>query len=212
MREHWQFTQESLANTLGISKQLILRNEQAVYTQPSPTLLEFFSGNDPLVMNQLTQDYLEFQKAVRKNNFGKLVEPPPSPLVHFPPDTNKDKKISVLQLTDHDYAELITKVIELPETADYSPVGKVDPDLVVFHPFKHWRLVSDLNLNQVSKMFCIQHSLLYKLENQTHLVESLPQQLIDALLVSGYSQQTIDNEVRWFAMYKDYLNSLVNVS
>lgn len=96
-------------------------------------------------------------------------------------------------------------LMEPPPTPPLSPVG-----LVLKHPFKHWRELSPTspNLTHVCKLFCLHQGLMYKFENSPHLVDSLPQPLVSALLESGYDPQTIKNLDRWYQMYLEHLKSI----
>lgn len=88
----------------------------------------------------------------------------------------------------------------------------------VQHPLEFWREVSHHakgqhpNLNLISKSLCIQQALLYKFEHQAHLVNSVPEPLIHALLEAGYSSETISGFDLAFHEYKRYLRNQVVVT
>lgn len=159
----------ALAAQAEVSPNLIIRNEQGMYSNPSPVLCYFFRNRTEITSSEqdIQLEYLEFQRTTRKMNYGMLSEPP----------------------------------LYLGTKFEY-------------HPFTAWRLQSaphGLNLTQVAKAFCVQQSLLHKFENQPHLCYSLPEPLIHALLEAGYSHQTIDNEQRWFQLYREQLDRKAKV-
>lgn len=78
------------------------------------------------------------------------------------------------------------------------------------HPFIAWREYSNLNQTQVAKNFCVHPSVLFKFEKQPHLLNDLPEQLVDALLDSGYAPALITELRTAYRRYKDYLASEVN--
>lgn len=159
-------TMKALSELAEVSMNLIIRNEQGMYSNPSPVLCYFFSHHAEVseATSAIVTDYLRFQRSNRQLNYGMLIEPP------------------------HYVSEVTTDLSDAP------------------HPFMFWRFQSNLNLTQVAKAFCVQQSLLHKFENQPHLCYSLPEPLVHALLEAGYSSQTIDNEQRWFQLYREQLD------
>lgn len=144
---------EQLADRVGVSKQFIIRAEQAVYDSPPPRLLEYYSlakwDEDELI-----NEYTEFQHFTRKTNYGRLLDP--------------------------------------------RPVG--NPEFA--HPFTYWREASGLSRQSISTLYCVHPATVFKFEQQAHLVNSLPPQLSDALLESGYSPSTISSLGADFNQYK----------
>lgn len=72
LRESLGLTIDQLAEEAGISRLAIIRNEQACYTSPSPTLLGFFLPLIDFDADSFFFDYREFQKNTRRLNFGRL--------------------------------------------------------------------------------------------------------------------------------------------
>lgn len=80
LREHHDWTLESLASKVGCSKVLLIRAEQGCYPEPMPILMEFWT-KDPRVDDRLRPDpvvlrveYREFQRETRKANYGALYD------------------------------------------------------------------------------------------------------------------------------------------
>jgi transcriptional regulator with XRE-family HTH domain len=68
------------------------------------------------------------------------------------------------------------------------------------HPFIHWRECSGINsARAICKIFCVHPAVMHKFEHAT--METVPDQLIAALLESGYKNDTL-NELA--EAYRDY--------
>lgn len=64
-------TQLELADACGVSRQTILRTEQGVYTSLPPSVGEWLVSEVPGIYGA----YHAWQRAKRKNSYGRLVEP-----------------------------------------------------------------------------------------------------------------------------------------
>lgn len=77
--------------------------------------------------------------------------------------------------------------------------GKLPEQLPPFveyrHPFIHWRQEAELSRAAVCTYFCINLATLARFERQYLICQSVPQQLVTALVQSGYSGHLI-NELR----------------
>lgn len=71
LREEASLTIDKVAHRTGLSKQYIIKAEQACYAEPSDALLRFYETN----FKDVAKEYYTFQREVRKQNFGKLIEP-----------------------------------------------------------------------------------------------------------------------------------------
>jgi len=61
------------------------------------------------------------------------------------------------------------------------------------HPFIYWRETSNIYARiQISKLYCVHPATISRFEHSNALSSSVPEQLIDALLESGYSLATIE--------------------
>lgn len=68
---------EQLARKIGVSKQSLLRNEQAIYSEPLPIVLEWFVKNTEYSRSAYEHSYFKFQQDMRrlnKNFFGDYNE------------------------------------------------------------------------------------------------------------------------------------------
>lgn len=136
LREEAGFTLERVSRLTGLSKQFIINSEQAVYVDPPEQLLRFFEEDS-------LDDYYDYQREVRLQNYGKLIEP----------------------------------------WAFFVGSSKI-------HPFINWRECSGINsARSISKLFCVHPAVMHKFEHS--LMESVPDQLISALLESGYDSRTL---------------------
>lgn len=81
------------------------------------------------------------------------------------------------------------------------------------HPFVAWRESAALNQNQVAKAFCIHRATLYKFESQPHLLNDVPEDILEALIQSGYSTVTLQALRSAFSSYKTQVaNHVLNRS
>jgi transcriptional regulator with XRE-family HTH domain len=77
------------------------------------------------------------------------------------------------------------------------------------HPFEEWRLHSEVPSRiSISKAFCVHPAIITKFENQPHLTATVPNDLIDALQISGYSKDTLNTLQKWFKNHKAYRRAL----
>ena len=188
LRKSSGLTIEQVCYQTGLSKSLVIKQEQGTYNEISRTLLAFYKDVCPTDFSvvEVEVHYRQWQRKTRTNNFGML-----SP--HFP-------------LADY--------LADLPvDTSSHLPVGvaigtrKGEP---YYHPFEYWRLTSasSPNVNQISKAFCVQQAILFKFENQPHLVNSVPEPLFYALLQAGYQRSTLEALETAYGEYKQYLRNL----
>lgn len=71
------------------------------------------------------------------------------------------------------------------------------------HPFVQWRKWSGIQSRiGVSKLFCVHPALISKFENQPHLVQTPPGELMAALEESGYSKELLDSFAKAYDNYK----------
>jgi DNA-binding XRE family transcriptional regulator len=142
LRERLNLTLDQVAYRASISKQFIIKAEQAVYTDPSETLLAFYSALIDLDAVEVTQQYYRFQRETRKANYGRLIEP---------------------------------------------WTFKVEN-----HPFISWRQLSGVSSAAgICKLYCVHPAVLNKFENRSYLLAGTPEQLVVALMESGYSPETL---------------------
>lgn len=72
----------------------------------------------------------------------------------------------------------------------------------LWHPFINWRMASGIpSQAKVCTLFCVHPAVIYKLEKASMI--SLPDQLIGALMESGYSAETLENLRVAYAAFKD---------
>lgn len=64
-------TIDKVSSRTGLSKQYIIKAEQACYADPSDVLLRFYEVN----LREVAKDYYAFQREIRLANYGKLIEP-----------------------------------------------------------------------------------------------------------------------------------------
>lgn len=77
LRESHDFTVELMAKKIGISKQALIRLEQACYVEPLPSALNYCASAFPVSEYQLTIDYEAFQQLKRQKAhryFGDIQE------------------------------------------------------------------------------------------------------------------------------------------
>lgn len=75
LREECDLTIERVAARTDLSKQFIIKAEQAVYQELPERLVSFYAGETSVNYVELAADYAEFQREVRLGNFGRLIEP-----------------------------------------------------------------------------------------------------------------------------------------
>lgn len=116
---------------------------------------------------------------------------------------------------DLDYLETASKYLEFQSVTRVGNYGRLIepwefPKEIPDHPFIHWRQCSGLKAQiSISKLFCIHPAVVFKFENKPRTINSVPQQLQDALLESGYERVTINLLSTAYAEFKDRLiNSL----
>lgn len=180
LRLRLRLSQEQLAHHARVSRQLVIRAEQAVYASPPPvlvdTLLELADSKlDEGPRSELNPGavgfafdketvyhlYKGFQTYVRKAHYGRL-----SP--------------------SFDFANVPSSV----------------------HPFVDWRLCSGVKARiGTAKYFCVHPALLHKYEVQPHLVQSTPGDLVRALRESGYRRELLDSLSTAYDNYKEHLSS-----
>lgn len=173
-------TMEELCRACKVSKTLIIKNEQGCYPSPSAVLTLFFRRHVEYFDEQHFNDqYSLFQYHTRRLSYGLL-------LPNFP----------------------------LQEYLNRLPVG-AEPNTQIsnepfYHPFEYWRMCSikQPNLYQISKAFCTHQGILFKFENQHHLVNSVPDPLVSALLDAGYSRDTLIQLDLAYREFKQYMRNL----
>lgn len=74
-RERLNLTIDQVAFRASVSKQFIIKAEQAVYTDPSETLISYYSALIDLDVVEINSRYYTFQRETRKANYGRLIEP-----------------------------------------------------------------------------------------------------------------------------------------
>jgi hypothetical protein len=86
--------------------------------------------------------------------------------------------------------------------------GKLPRRLPAFyagiHPFIHWRDQVNLRRIEVAKYFCVHLSTLARFENNI-AQQTVPDQLIEALLDSGYSIELIEDLKTRYTLYRNLI-------
>ncbi|HET7713254.1 MAG TPA: helix-turn-helix transcriptional regulator [Patescibacteria group bacterium] len=189
-RKRLGLTIDQLCYQARVSRSLVIKNEHGAYPVPSLTLIRFYQKRVPNFSKEaLLVDYRDWQRHQRTANFGLLTP-------HFPLG---------------DYLKELPRGV-LPgqrDAAGHTPVGTNDNEPVP-HPFEYWRLASynQPNLNQISKAFCIHQGLLFKFEQQFHLVNSVPIPIASALIEAGYDQSSLAGLELAFNEFKQYMRNL----
>lgn len=182
-------TIDQLVNRTGFSKTFIINLEQGRYPEPPESVLTAFENQFERNATSISfsrvavlERYKHFQNVTRKHNFGLLIPT-------FPVGT---------------YLRQL-RTIEQQGQLIQSPSER----LSIVHPFEFWRAASYNfpNLNTVSKAFCIQQGLLHKFETQPHLVNSVPEPVVSALLIAGYDPSVLEALELAFTEYKQYLRN-----
>lgn len=170
LRNENRLTVDGLARRSNVGRQVIMRSEQAVFTDPPDKILDTLLRLSPEYDRaEALAGYYAFQRATRRYNFGRL-----------------DPDVDFALWAAHDIDE---------------------------HPFVWWRCTSGIEARiQVSKLYCVHPAVIFKFEMQPYLMKSLPSQLVDALLESGYRDTVIDALAGAYTRYKRYLSSQVAVS
>lgn len=139
LREESGMTLKRVSRGTGFSKQFIIKQEQGVYHEPSKTIVDFYDAD----YKEVCKDYREFQRACRKANYGRLIEP-----WHF--NVNEGK-----------------------------------------NPWITWRELSGVGSEAaICKFFCLHPAIMFKFERGD--MTTVPDLLIEALLESGYSHETLN--------------------
>lgn len=180
-RKRLGLTIDSLCYRASVSKSLVIKNEQGTYPEPSPTILAYFTNEDPdFDSAECRASYRAWQRDKREQSYG-LLNP------HF---------------------DLRAYLRGLPVGDD---IGKSQNGTEPYpHPFEWWRLRTVLqpNLNKISKGFCLQQALLFKFEQQAYLVNSVPEPITHALIEAGYDRRVLmDLEVA-YSEWKQYIRNL----
>jgi hypothetical protein len=178
-RKRLGITIETLCYRANISKSLVIKNEQGTYPLPSPTILAYFTNEDPdFDSASCSADYRTWQRDKRESSYGLLS-----------PTFNLTYYLRGLPVGDED---------ELRGDEPY------------IHPLEYWRINSlhRPNLNMLSKGFCLQQSLLFKFEQQAHLVNSVPDPICHALLEAGYDRRVLSDLETAYTEYKQYFRNL----
>lgn len=145
LRHLRNLTIEQVAVRCHVSRQFVIRSEQAVYSDPPETLLTFFSSELEINLDEVKRDYYAYQYSTRRINYGRLIEP-------WAFSTRRDA-----------------------------------------HPFISWRELSGISSSAgICKLYCVHPATINKFESRPHLLSSVPEQLVTALLESGYSAETLD--------------------
>lgn len=167
LRNDARLTVDGIARRAGVGRQVVMRTEQGVFTDPPDSILDTLLALSPDTDKAgVLAAYYAYQRDVRRYNFGRL-------------DTDVDFNI---------WAHT--------EVSD--------------HPFVWWRCNSGIVARiQVSKLYCVHPAVMFKFEMQPWLMKSLPQQLEDALLESGYSEAVLTNLASAYRIYRGYLSSKV---
>lgn len=170
LRNQHRLTIDGLARRSGVGRQVIMRTEQGVFTDPPDKILDTLLNLTPDADKaSVLAAYYAYQRDLRRRNYGRL-------------DTNPD----FMGWAAHDLDE---------------------------HPFVWWRCTSGISARiQISKLYCVHPAVIFKFEMQPYLTKSLPSQLYDALLESGYSEKVLTDLSGAYARYKRYLSSQVSSS
>lgn len=162
LREDCDLTLEKVAAKTGLSKQFIIKAEQAVYQEPPDSLLEFYVRLTYVDTSEVRSAYYVFQRETRKFNYGRLIEP-------------------------------------------WNFVSSE-------HPFRNWRVLSGMDsLSGLCRDFCVHPAVMSKFENQSYLLARIPEQLVAALLESGYRATTIAALEEAYSEFKERLRKGVTL-
>jgi transcriptional regulator with XRE-family HTH domain len=187
LRKAAGLTQENLALRAQVTRQFVIRAEQAVYPDPPVglvnTLLELNydldedGSNDfndsidfeDLDIVELAAQYKAYQVALRKQHYGVLAT---------------RYNFSNTSLFDHELE----------------------------HPFKQWRKDSNITSRiAISKYYCVHPATVFKFEEQPYLTTHVPPELVTALIDSGYPKELLDSLQKAYDTYKQYLRRKAHV-
>lgn len=85
IRERSGYTQEVMADKVGISKQALIRAEQGTYSAPLPALLSFYVNNFGENEYELDREYEQFQHDMRAQNYLMFGQLPDNYYAHVHP-------------------------------------------------------------------------------------------------------------------------------
>lgn len=154
-----KFSLDRMAQYAHVSRQLIIRAEQAVYASPPPALLKACLE---LAVGDLEDEgtvyhlYKAFQSQTRKKHYGHLI-------------------------VDPGWEHLRAGI----------------------HPWIWWRKASGIEARiGPAKFYCVHPALLHKLEVTPNLCQTIPTELLVALIDSGYSKNTLDGFEKAYRDFK----------
>lgn len=186
MRKSMRLSQEQTARRAGVTRQLVIRAEQAVYSDPPPALLRFLvECVDPANEDLRTLTGAPYDDAPNSGAVGVL-----------------DIDESLVYHQYHNFQKHVRRSSygKLRPEFDFTSLA---PDV---HPWIEWRMQSGITARiGPAKFFCLHPALLHKFEVQPHLIQSPPGDLVNALLMSGYSRETLADLDRAWSNYKDHL-------
>jgi len=164
LRKEVGLTIDQAADRASVSRQFVIRAEQAVYTEPPDSLVSYYATRIELDCEATRSAYFNFQHLTRKANYGRLIEP-----------------------------------------WNFQPVG-------LGHPFKRWRTFSGIgSAAGICKLFCVHPATLNKFESHSEQCAVVPEQLVKALLESGYSAETLSKLEQAYSDYKRFRRAHVGV-
>lgn len=174
-------TQQELAAQVGVTRNFIVRAENAEYPHPPKPLLEFFTGGDRLAYEALGHLYSAYQKQSRQDNYGLLY-----------PDTkwlNYNKTDLIDPLTHPlTWWIIVTSQHEEQENG-ISNVGVSGAPTVY----------------EICKAFCVHHATIHHWTTDAKTVKKVPKVFLAALFESGYNESVLIELEGAYELYRKHL-------
>lgn len=187
IRDELGLTLDYVSNNSGLSRQALIRTEQATYVEVPLVLLEWYSAEHSVDYLATNEAYREHQKLLRTRHWRLF--------------------------GDFSFSRRLRGVVQESANSESNDLRTVHP----FESLKNnWSLpngefLGKMNTTQCAKLLCLPQGTLSYFENNLTHQASVPRVLLDALRENGYGVEEISELMKAYVLFRSrVLNHPIN--
>jgi len=172
-REELHYTQQELADAVGVSRNFVVRAESGEYPKPPTILLDFLCGGDENLKHDLISNYRAYQAESRHNALGLL-----------------DESMTWDPYDPYLRASRSHPLMEWIYTSEHSSARHLN------------EIAVHITVYEVCKNLCVHQAVIHRWVADPKTVKNVPKIFLAALFEAGYNESLLINLTEAYQSYR----------